>query len=525
MAKEEEFLATIVKKHIIGEDFFIVSVDHIAIGHLDKRTQIFTDKEGNSFAPMSNPWIMASDEVDNMYDCVITVDQMKEVAKDTNDTLSDAIKKYENMCKKTPYFVGKAEDGSTFTKPFNIDQMRDNTISQDEVELENDTDEYSDDNITVDNLQQLILDIGEGKYSKEELKTILDSLQETDEDMQETIGFIEDQLRDENEEVGEKENSVLSIKDVFGEIQKTLINQDEPTLRFLTDIAQKQYDSRKKKEGILLLGERGVGKTELMNLVAKHADIPVHRIDASKLIIPNAAVPNMVGTTIEEELWNLYEECDKDINKAQRAILFFDKVDDWISPYEMYNPEVVNIPLDIINGRTYYAYKSYTKVPRVVKINTKDMIVVLEGSYTRKNDIGFLPSTDVKKDKVRKKGDVNYSIPKEFLGRMNVIKLNNLDLDSIKKILTDSNESATRIQQELFEQLGVKLTFTGDYIEEVANRVASQEMGAHGLSDAVNDSIWRAFYEVQSNSEYGEVIMDKESVNDSSHFQLVKKKS
>ena len=40
----------------------------------------------------------------------------------------------------------------------------------------------------------------------------------------------------------------------------------------------------------------------------------------------------------------------------------------------------------------------------------------------------------------------------------------------------------------------MELTFTDDYIEEIAKSVVNQEMGAHGLSDAVNDSIWKAFY-------------------------------
>ena len=60
-------------------------------------------------------------------------------------------------------------------------------------------------------------------------------------------------------------------------------------------------------------------------------------------------------------------------------------------------------------------------------MNTKDMIVVLEGSYIKKNDLGFLPNPDTKRSYIKKK-DTNFSIPNEFVGRMNIIKLNNLDL-------------------------------------------------------------------------------------------------
>ena len=108
---------------------------------------------------------------------------------------------------------------------------------------------------------------------------------------------------------------------------------------------------------------------------------------------------------------------------------------------------------------------------------------------------------------------------------MNVIKLNKLDLEAMKKILTDSDQSAIKFQQDLFEQLGVKLSFTSDYITEISTKVYNQDMGAHGLHSAVNHSLWRAFYEAQSNEDCAEVIVDKDSVHDSNHYQFVKRKS
>ncbi len=516
MAREEEFVATIVKKQLIGEEVFLVSIDHLAIGHLDKKTQIFTDREGNSFAPMSNPWIMTSKEMDSLYDNIIPLDEMEKVAQEANTSLENAIIQYEEECRKSPYIVGRGEDGMPYARPIDAEQYKNSSLSNMTPEEDNENENIND--IMIDDLQQLINDITSGKYTKEELKTILESLQDTSDDMSEVIEFIKEQLMEKKEA---EKNNILSIKSVSDEIRKTIINQDDATIRILTDIVQKQYDSRLKKEGILLVGERGVGKSELIHLIGKYTDLPVHRIDSTQLIVPNAMINSMIGSTIEEELWNLYEECDKDINRAEKAILFFDKADDWISPNNMVNPELLNIPLEIIKGKTYYAYKNTARIPRTVKINTDKMIVIIEGTYSKKNDLGFLTNPNMKKS-IR--NDNNYTIPEDFIGRMNVVEFNSLTYDSIKDILMKSDESILKVQEELFEQLGVKVTFTSDYISEVAQYVLDQNRGAHVLSDVVNNSIWRAFYEVQTTPEYQEVIMNKEAVHDSNQYQLVKKK-
>ena len=48
MAKnQKKYIATIVKKHCLGNECYLLSLDHVSIGELDEKTQLFTDKEGN----------------------------------------------------------------------------------------------------------------------------------------------------------------------------------------------------------------------------------------------------------------------------------------------------------------------------------------------------------------------------------------------------------------------------------------------------------------------------------------------
>jgi len=464
------YVATIVKKNNLGNDCYLVSCDHVSVGIIDEETQLFTDQEGNQYSPMSNPWSISL-ENPYMYDSIVTLDNMKEVAESSKVPLKRVIDEYEEMSKKVLYLVSKTEDGKVLSTTLNTDQLKEGAREADYSEEDTKKGENAPGEITIDNLEELILDIWEGKYTDEELQLILDELKLTSQDIKDVIDYVEMNMH--KEEIEEEKETFVDVKKVFHEVIKTLIGQDEASLKLITEIARKELDAREKRQGILLTGGVGVGKTELMNLVDKYTDIPVHRIDSTQLTVPGGYP---YGKTIEEELWSLYEECGKNKKNAEKAILFFDEVDSWLSREEECNPDVIRIPLGIMDGKTYQACPDITNPTRTVEINTKNMTVVLGGTYLDKNDLGFLQkSSERQNSHTTMRGFVEKGqMPKTYMGRLTVIK---------------------------------------------------EEIGAHGLSNAVAESTWKALYEVQSNpGVYSEVIMDQEALEDSSHYQLVKKR-
>ena len=111
------------------------------------------------------------------------------------------------------------------------------------------------------------------------------------------------------------------------------------------------------------------------------------------------------------------------------------------------------------------------------------------------------------------------------MGRVIVVKLNDLDVDDIKRVMLESDESAMKIQEEIFKKLNVKLTFTDGFATEVAKQAEEKKTGARGLNGIIDEATWKAFAEVHEHlGEYEEVILDENTVNDSSSYQLVKKK-
>ena len=290
-------------------------------------------------------------------------------------------------------------------------------------------------------------------------------------------------------------------------------------------------NKKKKKEGILLTGQSGSGKTLLMRLIAEHTDRPFIKVDATQL-----TVPGYVGKDIEEVLWDLFIKCERDLEKAERAIIFFDEIDKKGSykKSDVSGQGVLNVLLPFIEGSTYDACADIKNSGTKIKMDTSNMTVILGGAYSdvyktllEKNSVGF-GGTIYDKPTYRKATTKDFvekgGMTEEFMGRVTVIKLNDLDVDDIKRILLESEESQIKIQEEIFNALGTKITFTDGYVTKIAKQAIEKKTGARGLNEIIDESTWEAFDEVYSNEGiYEEVIFDEDAVDDSSNYQLVKK--
>ena len=161
------------------------------------------------------------------------------------------------------------------------------------------------------------------------------------------------------------------------------------------------------------------------------------------------------------------------------------------------------------------------------------MIVVLGGAYTDvykdliDKSIGFSPLRgDLHTVREATTDDFieKAMMTDEFMGRSVVIKMNDLEIASLKQVITKSDKSAWKVQRSLFERLGVELKSTDSYLEAIASEAYERKTGARGLNTVIDETTWRAFDDVYCNPNvYSEVILDGETVKDSRNYQLVKK--
>lgn len=538
-------IATIMLRHYISEGNFIYNLSHTVLGTIDEKNQIFKDSNDNEYLPITDKSILTS-EIPYGYYNIISIDNIKKTLG-SEMTLAEAIKEYEKQWQKYFYFVGRTKSGEIITVMFDLNRLKNEDsyepISMPELKIQviEESPFLQDQQGMNPDIAALIMELKDDIYTSEELKKIQKNLEDIKSDIEHTQEIITEKMfpglaaqaaktskKEEQSKTKVPEEKMLSINDVFSKVTKTLIAQDEPARRVITEIVRKELDPRKKKEAILLTGSTGVGKTELMRLIAKYLDKPFLKVDATQLTIPG-----YTGTDIEEVLWRLYESCGKNKEKAENAIIFFDEIDKKGSDRkdDVSGQGVLNLLLSFITGTEYMATASTKHPSEIVRIDTSNMTVILGGAFT---DVYKKYNTQIsgftREDPKEKKSPTMQDfvdkgmMTDEFMGRTSIVKMNELDIDAIKRIMLESDESAVLIQQQIFDKLNVKLTYTDGYIDALAKAAYEKKTGARGLNTEVDNTTWCCFDEVYSNpGVYKEVILTEKTVENPKEYQLVKK--
>ncbi|MBR3210982.1 MAG: AAA family ATPase [Bacilli bacterium] len=570
----KKYVATIMDRISLGSENFIFVPNHPAVGEYDKESHVFSDNNGLEYFRITDGFSLQS-EISHGF---ANLEEMQGLLKKFDkDKMSDAIAEYFYQSCRFIYYVSHTMDGGIFCYPIDVVKIKDD-LNQALEDLDKEYEKakakaakkeepfpkakrvdinknpiFSEDiNPTI---ASFLMDLMDGVYSLDDLKEIKKRIEKQRNDYDNLLDSLDLQIesseygesqillrgedehtkrkvRDESDPTIIKLTDYVDIVDLYQNITKTLIAQNEPLKRVLTEIIRKERSEQNNDRGILITGATGSGKTKMMELIAKYLNRPFIKIDSTQLTIPG-----YVGKDIEEELWRLYIQCGRDVQKAERAIVFFDEIDKKGSSNkdDVSGKGVLNVLLTFLDGTTYDACESMKYQREIVPINTRKMLVILGGAFEDvyrelhvKNNIGF-SSSSIPSPKTREatvEDFVEYAkMPREFMGRVAIIKLNDLDYEAIKKILTESDESALKVQQELFRELGVKLTPGDDYIDAIAHQAIQRKTGARGLNNVVDESTWQAYGDAYTHlGEYQEIILGKETVEDPSHYQKVKKK-
>ena len=591
-----KYVAVIMNRHYIGEDTFIFTASHATTGVLDEETKLFIDKHGNTYTQMVDPNTLRT-ELPYAYAKPIKVEDLK--AEFPEMTLGEAISFHEYDTRGEAFLVGLLKNDCPFCVPIPLDKIRQQTqaaydriqsgedveqaLKTTNQEFNQSQEEMTDEQVRRENglnssqrftgemnpdIAQLIMDVINGEFTLEELKKMLENIKMEQEDIEGLVDSIklqidaiesgEKQDREprketeedpseyfpEDEEVKEtpefseedfkpKKKDKIDVVKLLKAVTKTLIAQDDATRRVITEIARKEQSDEAKSRGILLTGSTGVGKTKMMKLIAKHLDRPFYKIDATKLTIPG-----YVGTDLEEELWNLFMQCDCNLDKAEHAIVFIDEIDKKGSQNkeDVSGKGVLNVLLPFIEGSEYDAVDSMKHPTKKVRMNTSNMIVILGGAYTdvysnlmERNGLGF--GADVKSASERKPRKAtpsdfirNAQMTDEFMGRVAIVHLNDLSVEDLIRVIKESDESSLTIQQRLFDELGVKLTAGDDFVRKIAQNAHDRKTGARGLNTVVEESTWEAYYDAYVNGEdYEEIVLTEETVENPKQYKLIRR--
>jgi ATP-dependent Clp protease ATP-binding subunit ClpX len=108
---------------------------------------------------------------------------------------------------------------------------------------------------------------------------------------------------------------------------------------------------------------------------------------------------------------------------------------------------------------------------------------------------------------------IRYGLIPEFVGRLPVVgTLHELDRPALIQILTQPRNAITRQYQKLFEYENVKLRFTEDALDAIAESALTRKIGARGLRMIIEDLMLDLMYSVPGQKKLREVVVTREIV-------------
>ena len=346
---------------------------------------------------------------------------------------------------------------------------------------------------------------------------------------------IEDISRDEKK-IEHNESDTLSNNEIkisprklYKEIRKTVIGQDDALKQIVTTIWENFYGDT--TNNMIILGPSGSGKTEIIRQVSKLLNIPLLLTSVAGM-----SQAGYIGRGTDEILKDLLTLTKGDISKAERAIVVldeFDKIATRGNNGDISTNGVQNELLKIVEDGTFGI--DYNHGSRMV-INTEHITFIGVGActdiLTKKVDkqMGF--NSDIK-DKIVTTGKINaddlvekLGLKAELVGRMGkIIRLNDLDIDTLKKIITDSKKSAYNDKVNLIKKSNVKYIEENhdEIIETIAKIAKDKKIGARAISSIVNEMFSDIMFNLSDDEEnYNELTISKDTVTDPKKYILKK---